>query len=132
LRHSFNTGSDEKPQVVRCAIDRRIARTIDFLRDEWKEPGRLKEIAARVGLSSSRLTHLFTESAQVSIRAFIQERRLRHAAELLATSDERIGQIAYAVGFRDASNFNHRFKRMFGVSPKVYRLGARGDGNQQS
>jgi AraC-like DNA-binding protein len=106
------------------AIDRRIARTIDFLQDEWKEPGRLEEIAARVGLSSSRLTHLFTESAQVSIRAFIQERRLRHAAELLASTDERIAQIAYSVGFRDPSNFNHAFKRTFGVSPKTYRQSA--------
>jgi AraC-like DNA-binding protein len=79
-----------------------------------------------VGLSSSRLTHLFTESAQVSIRAFIQERRLRHAAELLASTDERIAQIAYSVGFRDPSNFNHAFKRTFAVSPKAYRQAARG------
>jgi AraC family transcriptional regulator of arabinose operon len=114
---------------VRWAIDRRIATTIDFLRNEWKEPGRLEEIAARVGLSSSRLTHLFTASAQVSIRAFIQERRLRQAAELLVTTEERIAQIAYSVGFRDASNFNHGFKRMFGVSPKAYRLEARGGVN---
>jgi AraC family transcriptional regulator of arabinose operon len=114
---------------MRWAIDRRVATTIDFLRNEWKEPGRLEEIAARVGLSSSRLTHLFTESTQVSIRTFIQERRLRHAAELLATTEERIAQIAYAAGFRDASNFNHAFKRTFGVAPKAYRLAARGGEN---
>jgi AraC family transcriptional regulator, arabinose operon regulatory protein len=82
-----------------------------------------------VGLSPSRLTHLFTETAQVSMRAFIRERRLLHAAELLSSTDERIAQIAYSVGFRDASNFNHAFKRTFGVSPKAYRLGARGGEN---
>jgi AraC family transcriptional regulator of arabinose operon len=114
---------------LRCAIDRRIATTVDFLRNEWKEPGRLEEIAARVGLSSSRLTHLFRESTQLSIRAFIQEHRLRHAAELLATTEERVAQIAYAAGFRDTSNFNHAFKRTFGVSPKVYRLAWRGEEN---
>lgn len=62
----------------------------------------------------------------MSIRAFIRDRRLGQAAELLAGTDERIAQIAYSVGFRDASNFNHAFKRTFGVSPKAYRLGARG------
>lgn len=79
-----------------------------------------------MGLSPSRLTHLFTETARVSMRAFIREKRLVHAAELLSSTDERIAQIAYSVGFRDASNFNHAFKRTFGVSPKAYRLGARG------
>lgn len=48
-----------------------------------------------------------------------------HAAELIASTDERIAQIGYAVGFRDPSNFNHAFKKSFGVSPKQYRSGAR-------
>ena len=48
-----------------------------------------------------------------------------HAAELIASTDERISQIGYAVGFRDPSNFNHAFKKSFGVSPKQYRSAAR-------
>lgn len=106
-------------------IDRRIERTIEFLREAWKEPGRLEEIAARVGLSPSRLTHLFKQKTRISIRDFIQASRLARAAELIASTDERISQIGYAVGFRDPSNFNHAFKKSFGVSPKQYRTGAR-------
>lgn len=86
---------------------------------------RLEEIAARVGLSPSRLTHLFKQKTRLSIRDFIQASRLLHAAELIASTDERIAQIGYAVGFRDPSNFNHAFKKSFGVSPKQYRSGAR-------
>jgi AraC-like DNA-binding protein len=105
--------------------DRRVLRTIEYLLVASKEPGQLADIAGRVGLSASRLTHLFKAQARTSIRAFIRERRLRRAAELIASTDERISQIGYAVGFSDPSNFNHAFKKSFGVSPKQFRELAR-------
>lgn len=99
-----------------------MQRTIDYLNVEWKNPGPLVNIAARVSLSASRLEHLFKVHARVSIREFIHEARLVRAAELIASTDERISQICYAVGFRDTSNFTHAFKKTFGVTPKLYRL----------
>jgi transcriptional regulator GlxA family with amidase domain len=79
------------------------------------------DLAARVGLSASRLEHLFKAHAMMSIRQYVLSLRLIRAAELIADTDERISQICYAVGFHDPSNFNHLFKRSFGVSPKEYR-----------
>jgi transcriptional regulator GlxA family with amidase domain len=102
-------------------IDRRVQNTVAFLDDALREPGAVAEIAARVGLSASRLEHLFKVQVNVSIRAYLQELRLRRAAELLVSTDERVSQISYAVGFNDASNFNHAFKKSFGVTPKEYR-----------
>lgn len=81
----------------------------------------MSELAARLGLSASRLEHLFKEHVNLSIRAYVHERRLRRAAELIASTDERISQICYASGFSDPSNFNHAFKKSFGVTPKEYR-----------
>jgi len=103
-------------------IDKRIQKTIAFLDEALQSPGALPEIAARVGLSPSRLEHLFKVHVRLSIRAYVHERRLRRAAELIASTDERISQICYAVGFSDPSNFNHAFKKSFGMSPKEYRL----------
>lgn len=102
-------------------IDRRVQRTIEYLRQESQRPGSLVDIATRVGLSPSRLTHLFKRHVRISIREFIQGRRLVRAAELIVTTDERISQICYAVGFTDPSNFNHAFKKEFGVTPTEYR-----------
>ncbi|MEA2328369.1 MAG: AraC family transcriptional regulator, arabinose operon regulatory protein [Thermoanaerobaculia bacterium] len=102
-------------------MDRRIEKTIAFLDDALRAPGAVSEIAARVGLSASRLEHLFKGHVRLSIRAYVHERRLRRAAELLVNTDERISQICYAVGFGDPSNFNHAFKKNFGLTPKEYR-----------
>lgn len=74
-----------------------------------------------MGLSGSRLGHLFKVHVRLSIRAYVHEQRLRRAAELIANTDERISQICYASGFSDQSNFNHAFKKSFGVTPKEYR-----------
>lgn len=75
-----------------------------------------------VNLRPSRLEHLFKEAVNRSIREVIQTRRLDEAAKLVATSYERISEIVYFVGFRDVPNFNHAFRRRFGMSPREYRL----------
>jgi len=81
----------------------------------------MEQLADSVGLSSSRLAHLFRNEIGMSIQSYLVERRLVMAAMLIVQSDERISQIAYSVGFRDVSNFNHAFKRRFTMSPREYR-----------
>jgi len=102
-------------------MDRRIRLVVDLLDTRWKEGICIADLASRVGLGVSRLEHLFKLNARTSIRDFVRERRLREAALLLATTEERISTISYGVGYGDVSNFNHAFKRRFGVSPREYR-----------
>jgi AraC-like DNA-binding protein len=102
-------------------MDRRVAMTLTLLTDEWRKEHRLADLAAAVNLAPSRLQHLFKDAVAMSIGQHLRNRRLREAARLLASTHERISEIAYYVGFRDASNFNHAFRREFGVSPREYR-----------
>jgi transcriptional regulator GlxA family with amidase domain len=104
-------------------MDRRIRRVVEWLEGDWRRPLRLADLAGRVGLGVSRLEHLFKTHTKLSIREFVREKRLLEAAQLLASTDERVSQIGYAVGFRDMSNFDHAFKRRFGMSPREYRDG---------
>jgi AraC family transcriptional regulator of arabinose operon len=91
------------------------------LDQQYRDPPSVEQLADSVGLSSSRLAHLFRNEIGMSIQSYLVERRLVMAAMLIVQSDERISQIAYSVGFRDVSNFNHSFKRRFGMSPRAYR-----------
>ena len=92
-----------------------------MLDQEYRDPPSVEELAGRVGLSTSRLAHLFRDDVGMSIQSYLVERRLVMAAMLIVQSDERISQIAYHVGFNDVSNFNHSFKRRFAMSPREYR-----------
>lgn len=104
-------------------MDRRITRVKSVLDTEYRDPPSVAELAVAVGLSASRLAHLFRKEIGMSIQSYIVERRLEMAANEIAQSHERISQIAYSVGFGDVSNFNHAFKRRFGMSPRQYRAG---------
>ena len=102
-------------------MDRRIRRVRSVLDEQYRDPPSVHELAAMVGLSSSRLAHLFREEVSMSIRSYVVARRLYMAALLIKQTDERISQIAYGVGFNDVSNFNHAFKKAFSCSPMAIR-----------
>ena len=104
-------------------MDRRITRVKSVLDEQYRDPPSVGDLAKTVGLSASRLAHLFRKEIGMSIQSYVVERRLVMAAMLIVQSHERISQIAYSVGFGDVSNFNHAFKRRFGMSPRQYRAG---------
>ena len=103
-------------------MDKRITDVLTLLEREWRRDHRLEDLATSVNLRPSRLEHLFKEAVKRSIREVIQTRRLDEAAKLIGASYERISEIVYFVGFRDVPNFNHAFRRRFGMSPREYRL----------
>jgi AraC family transcriptional regulator of arabinose operon len=104
--------------------DRRILLILEYLAREWNQHVCVSQLAARVGVGPSRLQALFKADTLTSIRHYLQELRLARAAELIACTNERVSQIAWHVGFRDVPNFNHAFKRRFGMSPREFRIRA--------
>jgi AraC-like DNA-binding protein len=102
-------------------MDRRVRKIVQVIDECWRMPLRVDDLAQQVGLGTSRLEHLFKEEARICIRDFIHERRLREAAQLLVSTEERVSVISFQVGFLHVANFNHAFKKRFGVSPRQYR-----------
>lgn len=101
--------------------DPRVQKIVEFLRATQYRAVRIQDLASRIGLGPSRLAHLFKRETRHSIREFVLERRLLEAARLVASTEKRISAICYSVGFSDLSNFNHAFKRRFGMSPREAR-----------
>jgi len=82
---------------------------------------RTRELADIVGIAASYLQHLFTREVGVSITAYSLEIRLLQAWRLITSTSLSLKEIAHEVGIPDASNFTHRFKRRFGISPGAVR-----------
>lgn len=64
----------------------------------------------------------------LTVNQFINNYRVRHAARLLAESDQPITLIIDMVGFNNRSNFNKIFREYFKLSPSEYRRAAKGEG----
>lgn len=79
-------------------------------------------ISEAAGLSPRAVQKAFMRHAGLTPTAFITERRLQRAAELLGRGDERsITDVAYEVGFSDSAFFSRCFRRRFGEAPRQWR-----------
>lgn len=85
-----------------------------------------RRIAGELGVSARYVQMLFAELGTTP-SAFIQARRLDHAARLLSQTrrDAPVTAIAFDSGFSDLSSFCRLFRRKFGVTPRDYRTGLR-------
>lgn len=98
------------------ARDERIQKVVGVLhRQDESEPD-VAELAASVGLSPSRLRHLFREQLGIPIRSYRLWRRMSRAVELIPEA-RSITELAHAAGFADSAHLSRAFRQLFGMSP---------------
>lgn len=80
------------------------------------------DMADFMAMSRSSLTRKMKSLIGIAPSEFLKEARLKHACQLLESTDKSISDIAYACGFSDPKYFTKCFKTSIGYSPKDYRL----------
>jgi AraC-like DNA-binding protein len=119
--------------LVRAHVQPRIAppagpsaalrRVEERLRTAPEERHSLSELSELTVLSPFQLVRAFKRRTGKTPIAFLLGLRLERAAELIRATDLSLTQIAHDVGFGSSSRLSEAFKRTFGVSPSVWRLG---------
>lgn len=79
------------------------------------------EIAEKVGYSHEYIIRIFRKSGLNKPSHVFLDIKFEYARSLLRSTDIRTSEIAEQIGVSDISYFNKTFKRLFGVSPSVYR-----------
>lgn len=98
------------------------ARLIESEALELESPSlSLGALAARAGLDAYRYLRLFRRFVGMTPHQYVLQLRLTRAAQWLITRSDDISAIAYDAGFGDLSTFNHRFRRVTGLTPGAYR-----------
>ncbi|WP_433520570.1 helix-turn-helix domain-containing protein [Nocardia pseudovaccinii] len=85
-------------------------------------PIRGADVARRVGISATRLTHLFTEQVGIPLRPYILWLRL-HVAITRVRSGDDLTAAAHAAGFADSSHLTRTCRRTFGLPPSALNRG---------
>jgi AraC family transcriptional regulator len=98
-----------------------LAAAMDFLRRHFAEPIGLADVAREAALSRYHFCRIFRRETGASFRDHLRTLRIEQAKRLLADRHLTVTEIAYAVGFNDASRFDKNFSRIVGMTPTAYR-----------
>ncbi len=81
-----------------------------------------EQLAAELGLSASRLSHLFSQELGLSFRSYQAWARLRQAWEMIVQRPEMsIAEIAGVAGFADAAHLSRTCHNSLGFTPSMMR-----------
>ncbi len=90
--------------------------------DQWfGEDITLDMLSEKFFISKYHLERTFKSRYGTTIGAYVIQRRITHAKELLRFSSLRISEIAEICGVADSSYFNKLFKKSEGITARTYR-----------
>lgn len=107
--------------LARRVHDPRMSELWEIIAGDLARLWTLEEMAQVANLSPEHLRRLCHATFHRSPMRHLTYLRMRHASELLAVTDEKIGNIAQKVGYDNAFAFSSAFKRESGMSPSACR-----------
>jgi len=98
-----------------------VENVVRYIRKHYREDLTLTGLANEFFLAPTYLARKFRMKKGTSVIQFLEDCRIRKAAELLKESELSITEIAGRVGYADANYFSRAFKKIHGKTPKEYR-----------
>ncbi|HKJ84953.1 MAG TPA: helix-turn-helix domain-containing protein [Spirochaetia bacterium] len=129
-RHEFAANALERallwcntvnPHTPNSNMDPRVERALQIIAARLQAPLTVALVADELGVSASRLSHLFKQHAGTSFPDYVEGRRMERAEDLLRMTGRDIATIARSVGYEDPLYFSRRFKTRTGLSPRAWR-----------
>ncbi|MBE1440889.1 response regulator [Paenibacillus sp. OAS669] len=99
-----------------------LAKAKDYIDKNFDNPDlSLQAVAAYVNVSPSHFSGIFSQGTGQTFIDYLIKTRIKRAMELLKTTSAKSYEIAAMVGYNDPHYFNTVFKKITGVTTKVFR-----------
>jgi AraC family transcriptional regulator len=98
-----------------------LRQAVALLDGSFAEGIEVAEVARRIGVSPSRLSHVFRAQFGRSIGGYLRGLRVEAAAQALRETDDSIAAIAADCGFADQAHLSRTFRAERATTPMVYR-----------
>ena len=72
-------------------------------------------------MNENAFSRFFSLRTRKTFSSFVQELRLKKAAELLVDNNMTITEVCYECGYNNISNFNRQFLHYYQMNPLKYR-----------
>ncbi|MGY3903971.1 helix-turn-helix transcriptional regulator [Aeromonas lusitana] len=120
---AFGEQGPQLMSILRQLSNRQVERLQHFMEKHYLMEWKLSEFSREFGMGLTTFKELFGSIYGVSPRAWISERRILYAHQLLLNSEMSIVDIAMEAGFSSQSYFTQSYRRRFGCTPSRARHG---------
>jgi AraC family transcriptional regulator len=122
LIYRYSSLSRAPPRCVGGLSSRRLRLVLEYIGDTLGQPIKMRELAAHAGIGVRHFERAFRQSTGSSPHAYVMERRLHMARDLLINQPELpIEQITLRLGFSSSSHLSSAFRRRTGLTPTNFR-----------
>ena len=98
-----------------------LRRARDHADRHYTEPLDLDTLAGIAGLSKFHFQRLFKATYGVTPAAYLSERRVERAQDLLRATNLTVTEVCHAVGFASLGSFSTRFRGLVGETPSDFQ-----------
>lgn len=95
----------------------RISRSLRFIRDHYRQPIKIDQLAQLSAMSSASFHRHFHAVTNMTPIQFQKQLRLQAARALLMADPGDVAGAGFAVGYESASQFSREYRREYGESP---------------
>jgi AraC-like DNA-binding protein/quercetin dioxygenase-like cupin family protein len=101
---------------------RRMSAVLEFTMNHFQKEITLDTISQEAAMTKNAFCKYFKKRTNKTYMTFLNELRIEEASKLLQVQkDLSITEIAEACGFQNISNFNRKFRRIKGKTPRDFR-----------
>ena len=87
----------------------------------FAEPLDLEQLASVAGLSRWHFQRLFASTYGLSPAAYLSQRRIERAQDLLRATNLTVTEVCHTVGFSSLGSFSTRFRELTGETPSTFQ-----------
>ncbi len=91
------------------------------IRENYAENLSLKTLGEKYCVNSVYLGQLFKKQYGCSFKEYLNNIRVKKAAEMLLHTDKKVYEVAFDTGYKDLDYFVNRFEEIYGVTPTRFR-----------
>ena len=97
-----------------------------YMEEHLDEPLSIPQLSRRAFLSPTAFKAAFRQRYGLAVHAWLRQRRMERAAQLLQGSSLTVLEVAQSVGYSSGSQFTAAFRERYGTSPGKFRKMSKG------
>lgn len=109
----------EIPLTMR-SDDVRLLPALYYVKQNFRSKIRNEVVSKLCDMSPFRFSRSFHETYGITFQDYVMRFRILESCRLLQDPNSNVTDVAYAVGFNDASYFSRTFRRYIGMTPSSY------------